>query len=372
MSLAGQWTTKYSGTNSGKLVVDIDEVGPGYWGTACLWDDAPQRPCSLAKFATATKDTRHEIKNISVTAIDQRGNAFDAAAMADLATKGLIFPKTADVEFELKGGDLHIAWKTGVGSSGGGTAVSPKTRGALRSALVPSRVNNWQGFKRYVSSLPPKRFIFRGHESAMWRLRSSFYRAGRANLDRYLTEDIAQLQKQLGAHTRHIYDLNNPLHYGAFVNLAQHHGYPTPLLDWTWSPYVAVFFAYRNIPKRTKYRRGAKIRICQFDVLAWNQIPQFDKLFPIQPHMSVLDAVAFDNSRVIPQQGISTISNVDDLETYIAEVERARGHTYLSVIDLPISQRDIVMQELALMGITAGSLFPGLDGACEALRERNF
>jgi hypothetical protein len=30
------------------------------------------------------------------------------------------------------------------------------------------------------------------------------------------------------------------------------------------------------------------------------------------------------------------------------------------------------MQELALMGITAGSLFPGLDGACLQLKERFF
>jgi len=30
------------------------------------------------------------------------------------------------------------------------------------------------------------------------------------------------------------------------------------------------------------------------------------------------------------------------------------------------------MEDLSYMGITAGSLFPGLDGTCEELRERNF
>jgi len=30
-----------------------------------------------------------------------------------------------------------------------------------------------------------------------------------------------------------------------------------------------------------------------------------------------------------------------------------------------------VIRELGYMGITAGAMFPGLDGACEELRERN-
>ena len=52
--------------------------------------------------------------------------------------------------------------------------------------------------------------------------------------------------------------------------------------------------------------------------------------------------------------------------------EQRSGGTYLTAIDLPASERRTVMQDLALMGITAGSLFPGIDGACLQLKERFF
>jgi hypothetical protein len=66
------------------------------------------------------------------------------------------------------------------------------------------------------------------------------------------------------------------------------------------------------------------------------------------------------------------MSNIDDIESHIQTTEKHVGATFLEVIDLPASERYRIMGELALMGVTAGSLFPGLDGACESLREQNF
>jgi hypothetical protein len=86
----------------------------------------------------------------------------------------------------------------------------------------------------------------------------------------------------------------------------------------------------------------------------------------------MLDALALGNPRAIPQQAISMISNVDDIETHIDSVEHARKATFLEAIGLPALERPAVMRDLAFMGITAGSLFPGLDGVCESLREKNF
>ena len=86
----------------------------------------------------------------------------------------------------------------------------------------------------------------------------------------------------------------------------------------------------------------------------------------------MLDALAIGNPRAIPQQALSMIANVDDIESHIASVEQSRQLTFLEAIDLPASARAEVMRDLAFMGITAASLFPGLDGVCESLREKNF
>ena len=49
----------------------------------------------------------------------------------------------------------------------------------------------------------------------------------------------------------------------------------------------------------------------------------------------MLEFMAMDNERLIPQQAASSLTNIDDIETYIAEKENQSGKTYLRAIDLP-------------------------------------
>ncbi len=182
------------------------------------------------------------------------------------------------------------------------------------------------------------------------------------------------LHKHLSARTKHLFNLQIPDENGAFFNLVQHHGYPTPLLDWTYSPYVAAFFAYRRISNEevAKADQNAKVRILIFDQqqwrIDWNQLPVL-----VRPglHVSIGEFIAVENERMIPQQAASTITNVDDMESYIKSKE-SHEKQYLWGVDLPVRDRKSVLSELSYMGITAGSMFPGLDGACEELKERNF
>jgi hypothetical protein len=95
-----------------------------------------------------------------------------------------------------------------------------------------------------------------------------------------------------------------------------------------------------------------------------NQLVVLDRAFP---HLSIAEFIAIENERMIPQQSVSAVTNVDDIETYIREMEMTNSKSYLSAIDLPICERGEIFCELGYMGLTAGSLFPGLDGSCEEL-----
>jgi hypothetical protein len=90
------------------------------------------------------------------------------------------------------------------------------------------------------------------------------------------------------------------------------------------------------------------------------------------PHFSLLEPLAIENDRAIPQQSLSSVTNVDDIESYIRVRESERGVRFLRVFDLPRRERTRVLSDLRMMGITAGSMFPGLDGICEELRARLF
>lgn len=78
-----------------------------------------------------------------------------------------------------------------------------------------------------------------------------------------------------------------------------------------------------------------------------------------------------NNNRLLPQQALTSVTNVDDIESYF-EIRGNDQKKYLQAVELPIRDRDLVMKELHLMGITVGAMFPGLDGICRQMRERFF
>jgi hypothetical protein len=368
----GQWIGRYSGSNSGELVVDLDDLGTHYEGCACAYEDNTTALSTFVPIVTSSKESSFELL-LPTHPIDPRTGEVTSWNQIASSFPQATFPNQATVRANCEDDQLNVSWTTNIGASA--EAHLPRTRAHQPTEYEPlPQVTNWDEFKTFVNGLKPRQFIFRGQRELL-RLRTGFHRTGRANLFRFLANDIPTLHRHLSSRTGHIFNLGVPDENGAFFNLVQHHGYPTPLLDWTYSPYVAAFFAYHRLNNSEAARadESQKVRIFRFDQKQWvTKFTQFKKVTLCRPHFSIIEFIAIENQRLVPQQSISSITNVDDIETYLRSLEERAGDRYLTIIDLPVKERPRVMRELSVMGITAGSLFPGIDGTCEALKEQNF
>ncbi|MHB8199573.1 MAG: FRG domain-containing protein [Acidithiobacillus sp.] len=268
---------------------------------------------------------------------------------------------------------LRLSWKTDSGQL-------LQSEGLAQRANEPSTLSatktTWKDFKHLIEDLEETRYIFRG-QSSPGKLRTSFHRTNRSNLSRYHKINIPQLQHLISSVHRNYFSISEISELISMLTLAQHHGYPTPILDWTISPYIAAYFAflYTQIESKPGIVKpfSEHIRIYQFDLKEYqNDFPQFNEINDISLHVSFSVTSPLDNPRAIPQQSISCISTIDDIETYIEYLNKKNCKNYLSAYDIPISERAKALKDLELMGITHASLFPGLDGMCAYLKHKHF
>lgn len=365
--MKGQWLGTYSGSIDGMLMINIDETKNNYEGVAYLFPRDKKFPSSVAYISTANKKNKQEAMAY-VNAVDPR-TRFQCSwdEIKDLYEPDIVHSTEAKIKFNKVKNKLHFDAITNIGVTVNAILEKPSE---TDSSKIVGKEMSWSKFKTYVSKLSKSRYLFRGQQKP-WRLRTSFHRRGRYRISEFTNKDVKQLHQRLSAITSHYFDLNVPNQNGSFFNLLQHHGYPTPLLDWSYSPYVSAFFAFRDWS--IKYSGDEHARIYIFNNEAWQKNnEQLQYLDPPFPHLSVMEFIAIDNPRLVPQQAVTTVTNLDDIEDYLLQKEIRENEQYIQAIDIPAKEREVAMRDLRFMGITAGSMFPSIDGVCEELRECNF
>ena len=224
------------------------------------------------------------------------------------------------------------------------------------------RVRSWGEYSAKIALCDG--WAFRGHADSEWPLMSTLGRY----LNAYIKEKhwVSQEERIVRIFQRkgHLFLTHIPDRSDIFQWLAlmQHHGAPTRLLDFTWSPYVAAFFALERTTTQ-----GAVWAVNPKRLV--NVTERLNDFLGTSPAGAIGIGEPFImNMRLIAQSGTFIVTK--QIGTSIQDIvagSQDREDTLVK-FELPAKLvRPSGMRALFMMNITNATLFPDLDGLARSL-----
>ena len=249
-------------------------------------------------------------------------------------------------------------------------------------------ITNWSEFDKIVGKKHFRKWIFRGQSCSEWALESSLHRAfkeaqlihklksgNEKKLNRIEHEKVMIERFKCNAHL-YLDHFPQPEDILSWLSLMQHHGAPTRLLDFSFSPYVALFFALEF---------GEGNAAVYF--INYNAIQNYDDEYfgsnLLEVYSRILDPIngkdnpclfafepMFSNHRLLSQQGLFVATNTLDVSHgKILNDYDIKDSDAIKII-IPAKQRLAGLQKLNKMNINSSNIYPGLDGFCKSMRRQ--
>jgi FRG domain len=247
-------------------------------------------------------------------------------------------------------------------------------------------IDSWDQFLEIASGPEFKSWAFRGQSEDRWPLYTSISRyllAHGVHRDAWVEQEqriVRIFRRKAHLFLEHIPEENDSFQWLA---LMQHHGAPTRLLDFTWSPYVAAFFALESAttdcaiwgvfpPRISATEQPVKIRggrvVRPTEIGPWTPGNYETHFLPGTLPVVVVGEPRIMNRRLVAQAGTFVMPGV--LDEPIDTIVSSYAGSDAKVVKFVVRTRDVrktAMRELYNMNITPASLFPDLDGLARSM-----
>jgi hypothetical protein len=145
-------------------------------------------------------------------------------------------------------------------------SIRPRITLSAAAQARLARMRKWDEFLQFARRHQPPRWIFRGQRQH-WPLKPS---AGRN--DNHDPSRELQLFNEFRRLARPMVDRSRVSDDWDWLFVAQHHGLPTRLLDWTTNPLIAAYFACQASPKGKRDGEVIAVEIASVGTLTADEI----------------------------------------------------------------------------------------------------
>lgn len=152
--------------------------------------------------------------------------------------------------------------------------------------------------------------------------------------------------------------------------VAQHHGLPTRLLDWTYSSLVALWFAVSESPKKDDIGKMENGVVWILNAVVEDFRTDTEEYGPLSNKITKIYRPKVVSRRISAQAGAFTVHKINEGGRIIKfEIHKRYGKKLTKVI-IPFSKFPSIRKSLNILGINNSTVFPDLDGFCNHLERR--